>query len=191
MVRAVQATPFASAFRPVIPARREGGSLPRILPAAAHSPPGLFQFAPARGPDAPALSPRPTQPPATPTGHMPASQKPAGSSMSLQGPHGNPNASLQNPSSHNQLQHNHMGHTPSLQRPMGPPPSQPHAAAAVTSGQASAAQGSSQQQSTMLASPQQKQSSASDSIESQGMSSGGPASQDQARQPSPQPGQQS
>lgn len=189
---AVQATPFASAFRPVIPTRREGGSLPRILPATGHSPPGLFQFAPVRGPDAPALSPGSSQqPPANPPGHMPAPQKPVGSSMSTQGPHTNPNASPQNPNGHMPSQHNPTGHNLTLQRPMAPPSSQFHAAAAVASGKTSAAQVPSQQQVSMPASSQQRQSSASDSVESQGMSSGGPTPQNQARQPSPRPDQQS
>ena len=151
----LQATPFASAFRPVVPTRREAGSMPRSFSAVGQSPTtGLYQTAPARGLASPAPSSAPSQSPVKLSGNMPAVQNPKGPSSSL---------------------HNPTGHVPSLHPP----------ATLVTSGQTP--HGSLLSPGKPAPTSQPRQLSTSDSMESQGMSSGGPVNASQARQASPQP----
>ena len=151
----LQATPFASAFRPVVPTRREAGSMPRSFPAVGQSPTtGLYQSAPARGLASPAHSAAPSQSAVKLSGTMPAIQNPKG-----------PSPSLQNPA----------GHVPSPHPP----------ATLVTSGQTP--HGSLLSPGKPAPTSQPRQLSTSDSMESQGMSSGGPVNASQARQASPQP----
>lgn len=203
---AQQATPFASAFRPVVPTKRDSGSATR-KPAAGQPPPGLFQNS---NRAAPATSPLPLpgQQTSPATMQHPFPNSPLGSGQAPGSTTG-PKSTSQSPTWRNSIaqipaRHVTSGQNPALpgahqqhalaqpqQKPVGigASPSNPTVAGAASQQHFQGALQSPQKPAEPMPATQQRQLSVSDSVDSPGMSSVGPLPASQNRQPSPQPTQ--